>query len=445
MRDTIYALASASGRAAVAIVRVSGPQAGDILNGLCSPPPRPRQASVRKLTDLRGEVIDEGLVLWFPGPKSFTGEDLVEFQVHGGSAVLSALTVALSGLGARPAEPGEFTRRAFEAGRLELSQAEAVADLVDAETDAQRRQALGQLGGALAVRNAAWREALLDASAFLGAQMDFPDDDLPEGLAERAMQPLARLALEIDAALADVRGERVREGFRVALIGAPNAGKSSLLNALIGREAAIVTAIPGTTRDVIEAALVIKGYKVVFADTAGIREATDEVEIEGVRRALAWAGDADLRLWLIDGSDKVESPQASQLTRPGDIVVFTKSDRGRISLETCRNWSHALGLDAVSASVIDPDGLGELTQRLEARVLEKLSGAEFPAVTRLRHRRLLRQAAEHLRRGLGRSIADAELVAEDVRLAARSLEQLSGRLDPEAVLDRVFGSFCIGK
>jgi tRNA modification GTPase len=400
---------------------------------------------VRKLTDLRGEVIDEGLVLWFPGPKSFTGEDVVEFQVHGGPAVLSALTVALSGLGARPAEPGEFTRRAFEAGRLELSQAEAVADLVDAETDAQRRQALGQLGGALAVRNAAWREALLDASAFLGAQMDFPDDDLPEGLAERAMQPLAQLALEIDVALADVRGERVREGFRVALIGAPNAGKSSLLNALIGREAAIVTAIPGTTRDVIEAALVIKGYKVVFADTAGIREATDEVEIEGVRRALVWAGDADLRLWLIDGSEDVDSPQVSQLTRPGDIVVFTKSDLGQISLEMRRNWADALGLDAVSASVIDPDGLGELVQSLEARVLERLSGAEFPAVTRLRHRRLLQQAEEHLKRGLGRSIADAELIAEDVRLAARSLEQLSGRLDPEAVLDRVFGSFCIGK
>ena len=442
MNDAIFALATAPGRAAVAVVRVSGPDLRNLLTRLCNRLPPPRQATLRTIRSESGEAIDQGLVLWFPGPGSFTGEDVFELQLHGGVAIVEAVSTALSAAGARPAHAGEFTRRAFEAGRLDLSQAEAVADLVDAETEAQRRQALLQLGGALAVRRDAWRSALIEALAFLNAQIDFSEEDVPQDVAERAIMPLRGLLGELDAALSDVRGERVRDGLRIALVGAPNAGKSSLFNALLGREAAIVTPTPGTTRDIIEAPLTIRGYRVILADMAGLRDAGDEIEAEGIRRAKAWAETADLRLVLRDPWSVPAKGAAESFTANSDVLVLTKSDQNH----GVQLFDYSLlGVTVIPTSVVTPHGLDELKLFLENWVTLSVAGADFPAVTRIRHRRLLETARDHVRRGLSRSLGDAELIAEDVRSAAYALEQLSGRVDAEAVLDRIFASFCIGK
>jgi tRNA modification GTPase len=443
VRDTIYALATAPGRAAVAIVRVSGPQSLGMLKALCGAVPAPRRAALREIRDDEGGLIDQGVVLWFPGPHSFTGEDVFELQIHGGPAIIEAVTRAIDALGGRLAEPGEFTRRAFEAGRLDLAQAEAVADLVDAETDAQRRQALRQLGGALFQRGERWREALVSALAFLNAQIDFPDEDLPADVAAQALAPLETLVAEIEAALSDVRGERIREGLRIALIGAPNAGKSSLFNALVQRDAAIVAATPGTTRDVIEAPLSLLGFKVLLADTAGLRAAVDEVEVEGVRRATAWADSADLRLWVVDPTAPEPDDQFSALIKSSDILVLTKRDLVPAP-EPIEDF-HRMAMKMVRTSVVQKGGLDELSENLERWVAASLSGSDFPAVTRIRHRRLLQDARDHLQRALSQTIDRAEVIAADVRLAMFSLESIAGRLDTEAILDRVFATFCIGK
>ena len=445
MSDTIFAPATAPGRAALAVVRVSGPAARAAVAALAGVVPSPRRASLRRIAGLDGETIDEALILWFPGPSSYTGEDCAEFHLHGGLAVVDALVIALSGLGLRLAEPGEFTRRAFQNGRLDLAQAEAVADLIDAETLAQSRQALDQLGGGLSRRYDAWREALIASLAVLEAAVDFPDEDLPEDVAARARPHLRSLLAALKAALADAdRGRRVREGFRVALIGAPNAGKSSLLNGLAHRDAAIVTATPGTTRDVIEVPLVVGGYKVLLADTAGVRETEEAVEAEGVRRARAWAGEADLRLWVVDGHASDGSWRfALDLVQPGDLCVVNKADLPE-SLDGGRARTAATerGLECLAVS-IRTDGAALVSAALEARVVTALSASEFPAATRLRHAESLREAADRVARALAQP--EPELAAEDVRLAARALERVSGRVDPEAVLDRVFASFCIGK
>ncbi|MFZ5668483.1 MAG: tRNA uridine-5-carboxymethylaminomethyl(34) synthesis GTPase MnmE [Pseudomonadota bacterium] len=441
MTDTIFALATAPGRAALAVVRVSGPAAAAALRALAGGLPAPRRAALRRLADPGGGLIDEGLVLWFPGPASYTGEDCAEFQLHGGLAVVDALVEALAGLGLRLAAPGEFTRRAFENGRLDLAQAEAVADLIDAETTAQARQALDQLGGDLTRRYEAWRGLLIEALAVLEAAVDFPDEDLPEDVAARARPPLDDLLSDLREALADAdRGRRVREGFRIALIGAPNAGKSSLLNTLAGREAAIVTPTPGTTRDVIEVPMVLAGYRVLLADTAGMRETAEAIEAEGVRRARAWAEGADLRLWVVDGADSAGRwREATGLAGPGDLLVLTKADlpAGDDAVAA------AAGRRPLAVSVKSGAGMSALREALEGRVVSALSGAAFPAATRLRHAESLRDAAERLARALAQPAP--ELAAEDVRLAARALERVSGRVNPEAVLDRIFASFCIGK
>lgn len=442
MTDTIFALATAPGRAALAVVRLSGPGAAAALTALAGKLPAPRRASLRKLRDAAGGLIDEALVLWLPGPASYTGEDSAELHLHGGQAVVEAVVDALAAAGLRLAEPGEFTRRAFQNGRLDLAQAEAVADLIDAETTAQARQALDQLGGGLSRRYDAWRELLIESLAVLEAAVDFPDEDLPEDVAARARPHLRILLGELEAALADVdRGRRVREGFRIALIGAPNAGKSSLLNALAGRDAAIVTATPGTTRDVIEVPLVLAGYKVLLADTAGVRETAEAIEAEGVRRARAWAAGADLRLWVVDQSASGgDWREAAGLARAGDLLLLNKADLARG--EDGRAASDT-DLEVLSLSVLSAADMAALRTWLEARVVGALSGAEFPAATRLRHAESLTEAAERVRRALAQP--EPELAAEDVRLAARALERVSGRVDPEAVLDRVFSSFCIGK
>ncbi|MBI1683452.1 tRNA uridine-5-carboxymethylaminomethyl(34) synthesis GTPase MnmE [Caulobacter hibisci] len=445
MVDTIYAPATAAGRAAVAVIRVSGPASSDAVRALTGNLPKPRQAALRTLRH-DGAALDDALVLWFQGPASYTGEDAAEFHVHGGRAVVEALLGALSALGLRLAEPGEFTRRAFQNGKLDLAQAEAVGDLIDAETEGQRKQALGQLGGALGRRYDAWRDLLVQALAMLEAAVDFPDEELPEDVAARARPGLEILAAEIDAALDDVsRGRRVRDGFRIALVGAPNAGKSTLLNALAERDAAIVTATPGTTRDVIEVPLVLGGYKALLADTAGIRETADDIEAEGVRRARAWAEEADLRLWVVDAAQfHVKHSDTHIIVRPGDWLVINKTDLvAPAAVEAIRAATAALGLHVVALSA-RADGADQIRSALTAHVVEALSGAEFPAATRIRHAERLDEARAFLERALAET-DDVELVAEDVRLAARALSRITGRIDPEDVLERVFSSFCIGK
>ena len=432
MTDTIYAPATAVGRAAVAVVRVSGPATTAALRALMGGVPAARHASLRSLKTRDGVLIDRALVLFFPGPGSYTGEDVAEFHVHGGAAVMGALLAELSGQGLRLAEPGEFTRRAFENGKLDLAQAEGVGDMIDAETDAQRRQALEQLGGRLSGVQARWADRLTEALAMLEAAVDFPDEEVPSDVAVRARPVLEALIGELDAAIADVaRGERVREGYRIALVGAPNAGKSTLLNMLVGRDAAIVTATPGTTRDIIEAPLVLGGYKVIIADTAGLRDTRDEIEAEGVRRARAWAGLADLRVWLADGMDPAGNFEGAQ---DGDICLVTKRDLGE----------GVIGLRGEPFTVRSPNDVAWLVRTLTSAVVDALDGAEPPLATRVRHQTLLKDAVIRLRQAVAQD-EHLELAAEDVRLAARVLDRITGRIDPEQVLGRIFSTFCIGK
>ena len=434
MNETLYALATAPGRAALAVVRLSGPDSRRVLETLtCRPAPKVRQMQVRQIHGPDGGWVDECLVVWFKGPGSFTGEDVVELHLHGGAAVVAGVTAALEAAGCRPAGPGDFTRRAFENGRLSLAEAEGIADLIDAETAQQRSQALEQMGGALDERFARWRTSLIGVLALLEAAIDFPDEDLPDDVAAGALEALKALDGELEAALGSARGEQVREGFRVALIGQPNAGKSSLFNSLIGREAAIVTPLAGTTRDVIEADLVLGGYLVRIADTAGLRDTDDIIETEGVRRARAWADSAALRLWVADGTLHVKHlpPSGSQ-----DWWVLTRGDRGAADV----TGPYRFRVDARA-----PETLTALTGALRDHVAATLSGADFPAVTRLRHRQILGEARTALGRAIGGFGRPPELVGEDVRLAARALERLAGRIGSEDVLDQVFRSFCIGK
>jgi tRNA modification GTPase len=447
MRDTIFALATAPGRSAVAVVRVSGPDSRRAFIALAGALPSPRYAALRKLRNPHScERLDQALTLWFPGPGSFTGEDQVELHLHGGRAVIDAVLRALSDLGLRPAEAGEFTRRAFENGKLDLLEAEGVADLIDAETEAQRRQALDQLSGALRGREARWRGWLVDALGLLEAGIDFPDEEVPGGVVDQAVATLRALQGELAAALSDARGERVRDGFRVAILGLPNAGKSSLMNAVAGRDAAIVTPIAGTTRDVIEVALNVEGYRVSLADTAGLREAVDVVEAEGVRRGRALAAEAALRLFVVDVSDAGDAAweREAAILEAGDVIVMNKVDRGvDAAIDQCKAYAAAHGLDVVEASA-SLAVIGEVEAALARRVVDRLAAADAPTITRLRHRETLKDALSQLERALAPDRA-TELVAEDVRLVSRALARLAGRINADQVLDKVFSSFCIGK
>ena len=433
---TIFALASGAGAAGVAVVRVSGPGAGAALAALTGRPlPRPRVATRRRLVDpASAETLDEALVLWMPGPASFTGEDVVELHIHGGRAVVAGVVEALGRrAGLRPAEPGEFTRRAFETGRMDLTAAEAVADLVAAETAAQRRQALRQMGGALARLYDGWRERLVRALAHVEATIDFPDEDLPGGILGAATGEVAALEVAIGAHLDDGgRGERLRAGVSVAIVGAPNAGKSSLLNALAGRDVAIVSARAGTTRDVIEVHLDLAGCPVILADTAGLRETDDEIEAEGVRRARARAAAADLMVALFDATTAPDDATRA-LVGPETIVVRSKADLG----------APLGGIGGLPVSARTGAGLAELLARLTMAVTDRFAAADQPALTRARHRSALTEARDALARS--RSARLPELAAEDLRLAARALGRITGRIDVEDLLDVIFRDFCIGK
>jgi tRNA modification GTPase len=437
MSETIFALSSAPGRAGVAVIRVSGTGAGSVLIGLTGAAlPQPRLAVLRRLADASGEVIDQGLVLWLPGPKSFTGEDMAEFHVHGGRAIVEAVLAAIGATPrCRPAEPGEFTRRAVENGKFDFTQAEAIIDLIDADTEAQRRQAVRQYQGSLSGLYEGWRGRLIRALAWAEAAIDFSDEELPDDVFARSKSEVFEIYKEIEFHLSDAgRGELVRDGLFLTVIGPPNAGKSSLINALAKRDVAIVAETAGTTRDVIEVRLNIRGYAVIVADTAGLRAAADAVESEGVRRALARAEQSDLVLLLLDGS--AAEPFAGLpegIAAKADLIAWNKAD--------LPSPAPRAGL---TLSLKTGDGLDALLAGIERQVAQRLDRpAEPPILTRARHRHALEQAAAALARG--RDAKEPELFAEDLRLAVRAIGRITGRVDVEELLDVVFRDFCIGK
>jgi len=438
--QTIFALSSGRPPSAIAVVRVSGPQAGPVLSVLAGSLPAPRQASRRLLRDAAGRPIDDSVVLWFPGPTSATGEDIAEFHVHGGRAVLSVLLAAISVIpNTRAAEPGEFTRRAFENGKLDLTEAEGLDDLIHADTDRQRRQALRQLQGLLGNRARDWRERIIEASALIEAGIDFSDEGgVPAELRAPAVQAIKALQDEIAEVLAaQGHSERLRDGLVVAIAGPPNVGKSTLINQLARRDVAIVSPHAGTTRDVIEVQLYLDGYPVTVIDTAGIRVTDDPVEQEGVRRARARAADADLVLWLT-------SPEAAAEARPpGPAPVWTV--RNKIDLAEGVSVAEPSADKTFAISASRGDGLPELINSLVGFAAEFFGTSEGALVTRARQRDLLHQASDSLRRSLELVEEGEELAAEELRAAAYALGRLLGRVDVEDVLGAIFQKFCIGK
>lgn len=442
MKHTIFALASAQGRAGVAIIRISGPQAYEAVGRLTDKALKPRHATYASLI-YQGELIDQAVVIAFADPHSFTGEDCVELHVHGSRAILDRLYAILSELGLRLAQPGEFSRRALEHGKLDLTQAEAIADLVDAESEAQRQQALTQLGGGLRAQYEQWRDQLMELLARLEVFIDFPDEELPDDLAKAIQARLDDLAARLDAAIVDSeRGRQIREGYRIVILGEPNAGKSSLFNALLKAEAAIVTPIAGTTRDVIEAQLRIGPYSVLLYDTAGLRETAELVEAEGIRRARAKADEANLRLWVINAAD----PALPDDWRDDDLMVFNKLDEAgedeRCAVASLR-VSRETSVFGVSVNL--GDGMAELIHAIENRVGQALANSTFPAATRQRHIERLIEARDQLMQASRAMRITPELAAENVRSAIASFDALFGRYDVEGVLDLIFSSFCIGK
>jgi tRNA modification GTPase len=431
---TIFALSTARGRAGVAVIRLSGPQAGAALIAMTGRIPEPRAARLVRVADPDdGDEIDRALILWFPGPASFTGEDVAEFHIHGGPAIIAALLDCLSRRpGLRLAAPGEFTRRAFHNGKLDLTEVEGLADLVEAETSAQRRQALRQMAGGFGRLIEHWSERLIRALAYLEAAIDFPEEDLPGDLMAPAAAEARALAAEIRDHLADGRrGEILRDGLSVALIGPPNSGKSSLLNILAGRDAAIVSAVAGTTRDVIEIHLDLGGFPVILADTAGIRDSADAIEQEGMRRSRAQAETADVVLLVLDACDPVSRETAIAGLRCGSpLTVWNKIDLAPAPVG-------AIGVSARTGAGID-----HLAACLTG-IAEQRLGGSAPLVTRERHREALKQTEIALRRS--HDASEPALIAEDLRLALRALGRITGKVDVEDLLDVIFRDFCIGK
>ena len=429
MSETIFALASGSTRAAIAVMRLSGPASGPAVASLCRGRlPPPRVASFRRLRSPSGEVLDQALVLWFPAPATETGEDAAELHLHGSRPVIEAVSDLLVASGLRPAEPGEFTKRAFLNGRIDLIQAEAVHDLVFAETEAQRRQAMRQLEGELGVLYHDWSARLRTILAHQEALIDFPDEDLPPAVEEHLLSTLCAVRNEIRTHLDDAhRGEKLREGLFFAIIGAPNVGKSTLINALAQRDVAIVSDIPGTTRDALESRVILGDVPVTLVDTAGLRDSADAIEAEGIRRARARASEADLVICLVEaGAEAPFDPP------PNHVLVANKADLGATGPDGALRISAKTGL-----------GMAELRARLAETAIALTQAAGPPPLTRARHRAALLAAAMHLDDAEQAGLP--ELRGEDLRLAMRALGRITGAVGVEDILDTVFSSFCIGK
>ncbi|MDR3523284.1 MAG: tRNA uridine-5-carboxymethylaminomethyl(34) synthesis GTPase MnmE [Acetobacteraceae bacterium] len=428
MRETIYAPAGLVGRTALTVLRLSGPRTGEMVAALAGGLPAPRVASLRSLRDAAGRVLDRALVLWFPGPRSYTGEDCAELHLHGGGAVFHAVSEALTALGARPAEAGEFTRRAVLEGKLDLLEAEATLDLIEAETDTQRAQALRHLSGEMSGVAEAWRASLLRLLAHQEALIDFPDEDLPPEVDAALRDGIAALRGDFARALAEgARGEKLRSGVTIAIVGAPNAGKSTLLNALCRRDIAIVSPIAGTTRDVLEARIVLEGVPVTLLDTAGLRDTVDPIEAEGVRRARARLQEADMVLALSEDGAWPDVSDGSVM-----LHVRTKSDVS----------SAAVGAD-VAISAVSGAGMTELLTALSLHVRNLAGVSAAPTLTRARHRAVLLAAEAQLE--AAEHAEWPELRGEHLRQAMRDIGRLTGMVDTEEVLGSIFGEFCIGK
>ncbi|MBV8578355.1 MAG: tRNA uridine-5-carboxymethylaminomethyl(34) synthesis GTPase MnmE [Acetobacteraceae bacterium] len=431
--DTIFAIASGAGDAAIAMMRVSGPGSGSVLDSLCDGRPPPRRAVLRSVRDADGEELDRAIVLWMPGPRTYSGEDMAELHLHGGRAVIAGVADALADLGARPAVPGEFTRRAFLNGRMDLLEAEAVGDLIAAETAGQRQQALRQMEGELSAIYGGWAERVRRLLAHQEALIDFPDEDLPPEVESALVRDVASLRDEVLRHLDDGRrGERLRDGLVFAVTGPPNVGKSSLVNALARQDVAIVSPIPGTTRDALEARIDLGGVPVTLIDTAGLRETQDAIEAEGVRRARARAGSADLVIAISDIRDPPMEHEHLSGGRPVVLGVANKADLGGVPAP-----GH------LSVSALTGAGLDALRQALVGEVRRLTERAGPPPLTRARHRSALMEMADRLTGALEAGFP--ELRGEDLRLALRALGRVTGVANVEDILDSIFSQFCIGK
>ena len=440
---TIFALASGAGRAGVSVFRVSGPGAGHVVKTLTKRlPPKPRLSVIREFKTQSGEVIDAGLLIWMPGPRSFTGEDVAEFHTHGSLAVIEAMADAFTAAGARQAGPGEFTRRAFDNGRMDLTEAEGLADLIDADTESQRRQALRQMQGGLRDVYEAWRSHLIDALAAIEGEIDFPDEqDIPDALSHAAYGPLQAALSDMRARLEDSeRGERIRAGLDVTIIGPPNAGKSTLINYLAGRDAAIVTDEAGTTRDVIDVHMVMAGLPIRLSDTAGLRETENVIEAEGVRRAKARSETSDIRIAMVDASQDIDVSLAEALS-PGDFLLINKIDvAGAVKINVPHDDIHIFKISAK-----DGRGLPAFQAALEAAITDRFSVGQNAGLTRARHKACAAQAITALTRAVDHLGVAPELAGDDVRAALHAIKELAGEADIEAVLERIFARFCVGK
>jgi tRNA modification GTPase len=436
--STIYALASAAGKSGVAVFRISGTRAREALSFLgVEKPLQPRLATLAALWH-DGAILDRVLAIYFPAPHSFTGEDVVELHTHGGRAVIRALLVALSACpGLRMAEPGEYTRRAFQNGKMDLAQAEGLADLIDAETRSQHAQALRQLDGGMSQRAEALREAVLAPLALMEAYIDFPEEEIPESVLAEVDGRIAALTAELAALLADGGiGEKIREGLEIVILGAPNAGKSSLLNALARRDAAIVSPEAGTTRDLIEVQMELSGYAVTLVDTAGIRDTDGAIESEGIRRALARAAHADITLRLVDVTTIAEqSAEIQAAMDKNTLVVATKSDLAPLP--------PGLPFSVHPISTKTQQGISDLVDTLRGMITTRMEGVASPLITRARHREAMVEALDALARF--RSDGPLEIMCEDLRLSARAIGKITGKIAVDELLDLVFSRFCIGK
>ncbi len=442
---TIYALSSGPGISGVAVIRVSGKKTADVVKKLTnSKLPLPRVATLKKFNKNGGkELIDEGVIIWFPGPNSYTGEDLAEFHVHGSRAVIKAMQKSISKVkNCRLAEPGEFTKRAFQNGRINLLKAESIADLISSETEIQRKQALKIMTGKSSYKFNTWREKLLKILSHVEAKIDFPEEDLPQNIIKKIKKTSNKILSEIKKTLDDEKvGERIREGFKIAIIGPPNSGKSSLLNYLSKRDVAIVSEIAGTTRDVIETHLNLDGYPVIVSDTAGIRSSKNEIERKGIKIALKRAEDADLKIIIVSAKNVDFTSVLKNLLSKNAILVVNKSDliNGKLN-NKFKKHEHVL------ISIKKNLNLNRLILKIKNKLKNKFTLNEDILITRERHRQNLINCVRHLEKfKKKKSVHDYDKAAEDLRLATRHLGMIVGKVDVEELLDSIFNDFCIGK